>query len=264
MQVKNIECQIAQAQMRRYLTGEEMPNAIVTDLETHLRHCPECMAAAHGLRESLKGVLNSKVTGKPVPEVPTAPAVNAVVPTQASTRTPADFLDAPDADFKPAKAPKKSNVKTLMYSGALALVLVLMSTVFRDPTKLFGARASTIPTDTPPAVDSNATSTETDTDTDTTETETGTPPATNDKPTGPTVMPDQVTTTTSGNTETPTTNMPLETSGLIVADGKGTTQIKVDQPKPQPKVQPKAQPKKKKSTTRKGGVGTIKVYPPVK
>ena len=28
MQVKNIECQIAQAQLRRYLTGEEMPNTI--------------------------------------------------------------------------------------------------------------------------------------------------------------------------------------------------------------------------------------------
>jgi hypothetical protein len=224
------------------------------------------------MRESLKGVLNGKVTGKPVtPEqinkaVVTTPAAAQSQPT---VQTPADFFDAPDADFKPAKTPKKSNVKTLLYSGALALVLVLMSTVFQDPTKLFGPRAASIPTDTPPAVSTDTTPTDTDTAiTETGGADTGNAPATTDTETGTAVTPDPAT-TNSGNAEMPTTSKPLETSGLIVADGvSGTTQIKADppkpDPKPQPKVQPKATPKKKRPTTRRGGVGTIKVYPPIK
>jgi hypothetical protein len=263
MQVKNIECQIAQAQLRRYLTGEEMPNAIVTDLETHLRHCPECMAAAQTLRESLKGVLNGKITGKPVKQEPKAPAPKAVVSNQEPVQSPADILDAPDSQFKPTKAPKKSNAKTLLYSGALALVLVLMSTVFKDPTKLFGPRAASVPSDTPPQVAPSANSTDTDTAvTETDVAETGDGPAATDTVAGTAVTPDPAA-TTGVNAEMPTTSKPLETSGLIVADGvSGTTQIKPE-PKPQPKAKPKAQPKKR-PTNRRGGVGTIKVYPPIK
>lgn len=260
MQVKNIECQIAQAQLRRYLTGEEMPNTIVTDLETHLRHCPECMAAAQSLRESLKGVLNGKVTGKPVPEVPQArPQPKAQAPTQALVQTPADFLDQPDSEFKPAKAPKKSTMKTLAYSGALAVLLVLMSTVFKDPTTLFGPKANDSKKDTPPAVESTAPSTTTDTERETEPKTEPTQPETN--------VTESTTDQVATNTNMPETSKPLETSGLIVAGGSGTTEIKAEAPKKeQPKPQPKPTAKKKPAARKQGGsgVGTIRVYPPAK
>lgn len=254
MQVKNIECQIAQAQLRRYLTGEEMPNTIVTDLETHLRHCPECMAAAQSLRESLKGVLNGKIIGKPVAEP--AP-IKLQAPTQALVQTPADFLDEPDSKFKPAKTPKKSTMKTLAYSGALAVLLVLMSTVFKDPTTLFGPKAAASTKDTPPAVASTAPSTTTDKEIET-EPATETTPVTN--------VTEPATEDVGANTEIPETSKPLATSGLIVAGGSGTTEIKTEAPKKETiKPQPKPTAKKKPAARKSGsGVGTIRVYPPAK
>lgn len=259
MQVKNIECQIAQAQLRRYLTGEELPNTIVTDLETHLRHCPECMAAAQTLRESLKGVLNGKITGKPVAEAPASrPQPSVKAPTQALVKTPADILDQPDTDFKPAKAPKKSTMKTLAYSGALAVLLVLMSTVFKDPTTLFGPRANDSKTDTPPAVASTAPSTTTDTQQDTEPAVETQRPETN--------VTEPTTSEVGTNTAIPETSKPLATSGLIVAGGSGTTHIETEAPKKeQPKPQPKPTAKKKPAARKSGsGVGTIRVYPPAK
>jgi hypothetical protein len=267
MQVKNIECQIAQAQLRRYLTGEDMPNSIVTDLETHLRHCAECMDSAHSLRESLKGVLHAKVTGKPVavpaiprPKLAAAPTPEPTEPepgpepARAVVQTPADLLNAPDKDFRPKKTANKSNWKTLAYSGALALVLILMSTVFKDPTQLFGPRASSVTQDTPPATETQpAPTSEPTTDPVTNVTQADPQPTTETVPTEPA-------TTGAGETK------PLQTSGLIVADGSGTQTVKADAPKAQakPTNRPKPKPKPNRQGGGKPGNGTIKVYPPDK
>lgn len=268
MQVANIECQIANAQLRRYLTGEEMPSSVVNELETHLRNCPECMSAAQTLRESLKGVLSSKITGKPAPQ-PKAPTSaqpqiqvldQAIVTERVETPRPADVFDAPDSEFKQTAPKKKSNVKTLVYSIGLAAILVLMSTVFKDPTALFGPKASSITPDTPK-------------ESKTSETTTTTPPATTSTEEVDTTPTDPVTTdpvatgpvTTPAGTEA-TAKPPLKTDGLIVADGNtGTTVVKNDPPKAEPKPKPqaprKSAPKKQASDP---GVGTIKVYPPDK
>jgi hypothetical protein len=264
MQVANIECQIAQAQLRRYLTGEEMPTSIVSDLETHLRHCPDCMAAAQSLRESLKGVLQAKVTGKPVPkvELPKVPATEGVredagpqhAPTKAVVESPADILDAPDSQFRPKKAVNKSQIKTLLYSSALAVLLILMSTVFKDPTTLFGPRASSVKKDTPPVAETSATE------------PVKKEPSAKDE--GPKTGPQQPATVEPPVTEPDTTGAkatatkPLQTDGIIVADGvSGTQTIKTEPPKQDAKPQPKSQPKKN-TARRTGGGSTIKVYPP--
>ncbi len=278
MQVASIECQIAQAQLRRYLTGEDMPTGVVNELETHLRNCPDCMSAAQTLRESLKGVLQSKITGKPLPQ-PVAqpkpqvrtqflqqpepqPVTQAVV--QEREARPADVFDQPDSDFK-HKAPKKrSNTKTLLYSVGLAVILVLMSTVFKDPTALFGPKASSITPDTPKATEKQETAAKPETnqaEPAPTEPET----TTVEPPTQDPVATAQPTTDTQ--TQQPTNQQPLKTDGLIVADGvTGTTVVKKDPPKSEPKPQPrpprKSAPQKKQSSG--SGVGTIKVYPPEK
>ncbi|MEX2243461.1 MAG: hypothetical protein WD716_06395 [Fimbriimonadaceae bacterium] len=270
MQVKNIECQIAQAQLRRYLTGEEMPNNVVSELETHLKHCPECMDAAQTLRESLKGVLSRKIAGKPEPKLPepaprrtetpvvqrpAEPEEPAQAATHAVVQTPADILGQPDSDFKPANLKKGSNMKTLAYSGALALVLVLMSTVFKDPTMLFGPRASSIVPDTLTVAGPAATDTE--------PTDEEKPPETNtvEPPTDP--VPTNIATNTNNETKPAAeSSKPLEpfrTNGLIVADSlSGTHKVETAPVKKEPKPQPRTSPRKS------GGVGTLKVYPPDK
>ena len=263
MQVKNIECQIAQAQLRRYLTGDEMPNNVVSELETHLKHCPECMDAAQTLRESLKGVLSRKIAGKPEPKLPEpaprrteSPVVQTEEPAPAAThavvQTPADILGQPDSDFKPTYVKKGSNMKTLAYSGALALVLVLMSTVFKDPTKLFGPRASSIVPDTLTVAGPAPTDTEPTNEVKPAETDTVEPPT------------DPVPTDVATNTDNAATNVskplePLKTNGLIVVDSQtGTTKLDTAPVKKEPKPQPRTSPRKS------GGVGTLKVYPPDK
>ena len=278
MQVKNIECQIAQAQLRRYLTGEEMPNAIVGDLETHLKLCPECMDAAQTLRESLRGALSSKITGKPEPQQPKperkaiAQAVaTGMAAVQTQVQTPADLLSAPDSDFKPAKPKRKSsNTKTLFYSGALALVLILMSTIFKDPTALFGPRAYDSHKDTPPATTTTDGAAQTDAQPDQTPgndaTANGAAPIVGALGTDGQATDPQAATQTGQNSA----SGPLQTNGLIVADSlTGTTLVNADQkqdPKPDPakgtaKPQTRKKPVKK---TRSSAIVHVKVYPPGK
>ncbi len=164
MQVKNVECQIAQAQMRRYLVGEEMPKAVVGDLEAHLKGCADCMAAAQLERESLSSVLTNRITGQSrKPASPDAPSPQSPIPFatkfapkklqpgKAAIQAPVDILDTPDEQFAPKPKKKSIDLKTVAYSVGLALILVLMSTVMKDPTAIFGPRASEATTDTPQA-----------------------------------------------------------------------------------------------------------------
>lgn len=183
MQVQNIECQLAQAQMRRFLTGEAMPDELVDDLEGHLKACPECMADANRQRSALNAMLTDKITGKtPAAKVSvkaklpgvtgrfvrrksgssTTVADQAVV--EPTLRTPRDVLNAPDRQFEPKTKSKSkiksSSAKTLVYSLGLAVVLVLMSTVFKDPTRLFGPKANEAQGNSPPAVQAEDNSSE--------------------------------------------------------------------------------------------------------
>ncbi|MCH7904271.1 MAG: hypothetical protein IH944_06845 [Armatimonadetes bacterium] len=263
MQVQNIECQLAKAQMRRFLTGEAMPDELVSDLEGHLKACPECMADANRQRGALNAMLTDKIIGgkptakavvKPKPqgvtgrfvrrrsESGTAVADKAVV--EPTLRTPRDVLNAPDRQFKSKikTKVKSSTAKTLVYSLGLAVVLVLMSTVFKDPTRLFGPKANEAQGNTPPAVQGEDNSSE---------------PVEN----GSTVEPtgDRAT-SDSGANDLPeaTSNSPAaaESSGdndsflgseVIIADSiTGQETVMIPPPKPKPTE----------------GTGTIKVYLP--
>ena len=274
MQVKNIECQIAQAQMRRYLTGEEMPQELVGDLEAHLKNCPDCMAQAQHQRESLSGVLAAKIMGKSsAPAVQAgkgstipnrfvkrpAPASKAVLtmPAKAAVQTPLDIIDSPDEQYLTKKKTKKiANFKTIAYSIGLAAMLVLMSTVFKDPTALFGAKASELKKDTPPKESSVADAGKTQTDdtigsatpsdtgaSESQDTEEGTgtiqaPPATNKAVEEAAPAADQ----------NPTGRKVVQVGkgDLIIADTEDGTTVEGPAPK------------------KKTGNSTLKVYPPAK
>lgn len=49
MQVQNVECQLARAQLSRYVAGDVLPEETLAELEAHLASCPDCreVAAKH-------------------------------------------------------------------------------------------------------------------------------------------------------------------------------------------------------------------------
>lgn len=113
MQVQDLQCQIAQAQIARYLAGEPFDQESRKQLNDHIAGCPRCKTAIADRKTELQANPGS---------------------------------DAPPADLE-AIADKKSiwrgvQPRMLAYAGGLALVLGAMSYLANDPTALFGEKAS--------------------------------------------------------------------------------------------------------------------------
>lgn len=106
------------AQLKRYLSGSTLSDEALEALESHLVDCPICRLAVQA----------QKVHTEPV------------LPTQAVVQTPAPTPE-------PKKAPLQGHLKTLALAVGLATVLIAMSMIANDPTKLFGERlqSSTTP-----------------------------------------------------------------------------------------------------------------------
>ncbi|MBS1707977.1 MAG: hypothetical protein JSS65_04565 [Armatimonadetes bacterium] len=114
--VVSLECQLAQVQMKRFLNGDNIPEELLKELEAHLRACPDCLAIAKGEKQAVEAHMVA------------TPAEAAAIRQKMPATSALDVLKQP---------------KTLMLSIGLAVVLIVMSTVLRDPTKLLGAKAST-------------------------------------------------------------------------------------------------------------------------
>lgn len=77
MDLANIECQLAQAQMSRYLAGDQLPEDTVVQLEKHVSSCPNCSAAAEEKKISLVEMLaQSQANPVEPPEIDVAPEPN--------------------------------------------------------------------------------------------------------------------------------------------------------------------------------------------
>lgn len=130
MSVQNVECQLTQAQLKRYLAGDEFPGELVASIERHLRSCEDCLAEAHKLREALGG-------GPLNESEPESGLFHRLAASSAEAPTPPG-ASAGISGVLSALATKKN----VAMSVGLAIVLVAMSTVFRSPTNLLGPRAS--------------------------------------------------------------------------------------------------------------------------
>lgn len=102
-QSASLDCHLTQALVRRFMKGDELSDALLADVEKHLAVCADCMAVANG-------------STKPLAERKELPPVL----TQALS-----ILQQP---------------KHLMMLGGLAVVLVLMGTVLRNPTSVLGPK----------------------------------------------------------------------------------------------------------------------------
>lgn len=131
MQLKNLECQLAMAQFKRYSAGAKLSDEALEALESHLVDCPDCQKAVQALR--------------PAPAASSHAVVETPAPTPARPEAPTSAHQAPKASpFAIAQLKKASgqgNAKTLVLSISLGIVLVAMSALANDPTKLFGERA---------------------------------------------------------------------------------------------------------------------------
>ena len=115
MQTRNLECQLAMAQLKRYLSGAKLSDEAMEALESHVIECPTCQLAVQAQRAQ-----NEQAT-------PVSPLTQAVVQTPAPTA-------------QSGKPILGGHLKTLGLSLGLATILIAMSMIANDPTKLFGDR----------------------------------------------------------------------------------------------------------------------------
>lgn len=175
MPLKNIECQLAQGQLNRYMGGDGLSESALEQLESHIRECEDCAVYLDEKKRALQAMVAPIAPSSPPKEgsIPTHAVVefpdepkpaNAFMATLAKKRATLDRAVQPVAASNTPTASQhtpSSFVKPLMYSLGLAAVLIGMSTLMKDPTKLLGDRveksnpeaANPIPK-TAPAIDS--------------------------------------------------------------------------------------------------------------
>ncbi|MBV6458679.1 MAG: hypothetical protein HONBIEJF_01813 [Fimbriimonadaceae bacterium] len=161
MQIENSQCTLAQAQIGRYVAGETLPEDVLTSLEAHLEECTNCRALVREQRAALEIRANEPAPQPidppnltdsfPEPETdianPAPVAEVALEPTAEPVKSqPATKLRLPafrDA-LHGARTGKRKLGHPLVWSGALAIVLIAMSYVARNPSLIFGKKASEI------------------------------------------------------------------------------------------------------------------------
>ena len=157
MPAKNIECQLAQGQIGRYLRGEHISAEAVHQLESHIADCSECTETLLQRRQAIVSMMGDKLPTRAVVEVPDPqpepePAPKPVTPS-ASARLVAALSSVnkqPGVEAKPnAGAPevkpavkKPLLTKPILFSLGLAVVLVAMSYYSRSASALLGPTAS--------------------------------------------------------------------------------------------------------------------------
>lgn len=119
MSLKSLECKLAQGQLSRYLSGEGMSAEMIRQLEGHFGECDDCRELILSRRRTLEDVI---VAARAVVEVEVPEA------------------EEPEEAVVPSTPKRNLFRKPVILSSALAVILVAMSYVAKDPTALFGRR----------------------------------------------------------------------------------------------------------------------------
>jgi hypothetical protein len=134
MTVRELECQIAKSQISRYVAGEVMSPDAMGQLEKHVQVCPDCKSALSERRTALLQLLEKKA--------PKTAAIFVDVEDEPLHETLGEKLRR-KASEKAASAPKaapKNITKPLLYSAALAGVLLAMSYVSNNMNSITGGK----------------------------------------------------------------------------------------------------------------------------
>lgn len=141
MRLKNIECQLAQGQIGRYLAGTDMSPEAVSQLELHIAECGDCSEFIEVKRRALKEIANQSKAVAFIEADEKPDAAEALVQILQEKSTPGEKPAVLETKREPAPT-KPIHWKAFIYSGALGLVLLLMSHFTANPTALFGERAA--------------------------------------------------------------------------------------------------------------------------
>lgn len=168
MQVENIECQIAQAQIGNFLAGSGLSDEAITQLEEHIAGCAHCKAALADKRNELKALLNPEravvdfeaihreaksLQAKSISTALRKKSLQQLVEPEATpepTKEPeldyasiAAYLEAKKkAEAPTSKVKSASYWKPLAYSLGLGAVLVGMSLFSDNIASIFGPKAN--------------------------------------------------------------------------------------------------------------------------
>lgn len=154
MQVQNAECQIAQAQIGRFVSGGALSPEAMVQLEGHIGDCSACDNFLTERKAALQAILARGAKAAVLVEVPSE-----VIPAPADgliARLREQLAGTPSTTEEREPQPdRRATLKPLLLSGALALVLVVMSLLSKNPTTLFGEKAlpaaAALPASTPDA-----------------------------------------------------------------------------------------------------------------
>ncbi|HWD38944.1 MAG TPA: hypothetical protein VG944_08860 [Fimbriimonas sp.] len=149
MPAKNIECQLVQGQIVRYLKGDRFSAEAMKHLEAHLAECEECSEIVDNRRKTLLALLGDKPQAKAVVETekeeekgisPRDRLVYAIAKSNREAHSETETAAEPDK--KPAK---RVITKPMLYAGGLAVVLIGMSYFSRGAVKMLGPMAAESP-----------------------------------------------------------------------------------------------------------------------
>lgn len=141
MQLQNFECQIAKAQIGRYVAGDSLSEETVAQLEAHIGKCPDCKQNLAERRAVLQAVLSPS---EPEPEA----QEKSQTPKQKKPRFDLGDMIRSKIQAKlpaPKTAPgaTPSNfTKPALYSLALGVVLIGMSYFSRNMDSMLGPKAA--------------------------------------------------------------------------------------------------------------------------
>lgn len=132
MQLQNIECQIAKGQIGRYLAGDSLSDEAVGQLEAHIADCDECRDYVGQRRAALQEMLH---TDPPAPTSKRSGLLDLIRKQMLSRGVVHAVAQA-------APSTKSSVAKPLIFSAALALVLIGMSYLSKNLGSMMGPKVA--------------------------------------------------------------------------------------------------------------------------
>jgi hypothetical protein len=131
--------------MKRFLDGDNLPQNLLDDLEKHLKVCTSCQAILNNenanIEEILDGVAEPKGVAAWMGKLSAQPATASGFVTAGAGEALMSASYKSYAPQAPGMAAFK-NPKVLFLSISLAVVLIVMSTLLKNPTSLLGTKAT--------------------------------------------------------------------------------------------------------------------------
>ncbi|MFM9872066.1 MAG: hypothetical protein ACKVQS_01220 [Fimbriimonadaceae bacterium] len=131
--------------MKRFLDGDNLPQNLLDDLERHLKACTTCQAILNNETNDIEEILDQKVPTSGMAALFGRKQLQPAMAGGFTTTGAGEALMNASYRVQTSQAPGLAvfkNPKVLFLSLALAAVLIVMSTLLKNPSNLLGPKAS--------------------------------------------------------------------------------------------------------------------------